>query len=178
MALGGGNALAIGAADSADSSRRPGTAGRAGRVDRERYHGNHTSIVRPSERHRIAAYIIIFARARQTSATSHSQMTVETFMSYNCPMPRTASISLAVGLALLGAGANPAVAQIRVERDIKYIANAMYADNKDKLDIFIPAGAKSAPVIISLYGGALTAGDNPSSPTWASDSPKRGTWQC
>jgi len=91
-------------------------------------------------------------------------MTVETFMAYNCTMPRTATISFAVALALLGAGANPAAAQIRVEKDIKYVANATYADNKDKLDLFIPPGVKSAPVIISLYGGALTAGDKSEQP--------------
>jgi acetyl esterase/lipase len=79
-------------------------------------------------------------------------------------MSRNAKISFTVGLALLGAAGNTAAAQIRVEHDIKYIANADYADNKDKLDVYIPPNAKSAPVIVSLYGGALTAGDKSEQP--------------
>ncbi len=57
-------------------------------------------------------------------------------------------------------------AQIRVEHDITYTPPnvAPYADNKDKLDIFIPPNAKGAPVIISLYGGALEAGDKSEQP--------------
>jgi acetyl esterase/lipase len=64
---------------------------------------------------------------------------------------------------MLGA-AGTAGAQIRIEHDIKYTTGPAYADNKDKLDIYIPPGAKSAPVIISLYGGALTAGDKSEQP--------------
>ncbi len=78
-------------------------------------------------------------------------------------MSRLATISLILGLAHLAAPV-AADAQIRVEHDIKYTSGAAYADNKDKLDVFIPQGAKNAPVIISLYGGALTAGDKSEQP--------------
>jgi acetyl esterase/lipase len=77
-------------------------------------------------------------------------------------MPQFFKTALAIALATVAARA--ASAQIRVERDIKYTTGASYADNKDKLDIFIPPGAKSLPVIVSLYGGALTAGDKSEQP--------------
>lgn len=77
-------------------------------------------------------------------------------------MPRLARTALALAIAIVAV--RTASAQIRVEHDIKYTTGPAYADNKDKLDIFIPRGAKSAPVIVSLYGGALTAGDKSEQP--------------
>jgi acetyl esterase/lipase len=67
-------------------------------------------------------------------------------------------------VAALAFYASAAAAQIRVEHDIRYTTGPAYADNKDKLDIYVPPGAKSAPVIVSLYGGALTAGDKSEQP--------------
>lgn len=66
----------------------------------------------------------------------------------------------------LAVHASAAAAQIRVEHDIRYTSAATpaYADTKDKLDIYVPPGAKSAPVIISLYGGALQEGDKSEQP--------------
>lgn len=43
-------------------------------------------------------------------------------------------------------------------RDINYIESANYADDKDKLDIFMPEGQKDIPVILFFHGGALKAG--------------------
>jgi len=43
-------------------------------------------------------------------------------------------------------------------RDINYIESAIYADDKDKLDIFMPEGQKDIPVILFFHGGALKAG--------------------
>lgn len=48
---------------------------------------------------------------------------------------------------------------VRVVRDVDFIAGADYADNKDKLDLYLPAGRQRFPVVISIHGGALTAGD-------------------
>ena len=55
---------------------------------------------------------------------------------------------------------------MRVVKDVAYLQNANYADNKDKLDLYLPDGesertrpATGLPVIVSFYGGALTAGD-------------------
>jgi acetyl esterase/lipase len=50
-------------------------------------------------------------------------------------------------------------APVRVVKDIPYLTSAHYADNKDTLDIYSPAGAAGAPVIVWYYGGALTQGD-------------------
>lgn len=62
---------------------------------------------------------------------------------------------------VLAAALAPAVAtaQVRVVSDIDYVAGAEYANKKDRLDIYVPPGAKSAPVIISVHGGLLRQGD-------------------
>ena len=52
-----------------------------------------------------------------------------------------------------------AVAQIRIVSDVDYIAAAEYSDKKDRLDIYTPANAAKAPVIISIHGGGLRQGD-------------------
>src|SRR4029450_12470569 len=68
-------------------------------------------------------------------------------------------------LVLVGAlvlAALPAAAQshtVAVVRDVDYVPNAEYSDGKDRLDIYIPDGARNAPVIFSIHGGALEAGD-------------------
>jgi acetyl esterase/lipase len=64
-------------------------------------------------------------------------------------------IVLTVGLLLPGAAA----AQVRVVADVDYVPAVEYADKKDRLDIYIPAQASKAPVIVSIHGGALRAGD-------------------
>ena len=56
----------------------------------------------------------------------------------------------------LGAADNPPV---RVVRDIPYLANAGYAANKDKLDLYLPVGKTGVPVVVYYYGGALQQGD-------------------
>lgn len=43
-------------------------------------------------------------------------------------------------------------------RNVDYIPNQDYADNKDKLDIFMPEGAANAPVVVYFHGGALQNG--------------------
>lgn len=56
----------------------------------------------------------------------------------------------------------PAAAQSQmftIVRDIDYVPHADYPGGKDRLDLYIPQGAKNAPVIVSLHGGLLMAGD-------------------
>ena len=56
----------------------------------------------------------------------------------------------------------PATAQshrVTVVKDLDYMASVEYPDGKDRLDLYIPAGVTNAPVIFSLHGGALSAGD-------------------
>lgn len=48
---------------------------------------------------------------------------------------------------------------VRVVRDVVYLQGGGYADNKDRLDLYLPEGRTNVPVIVSYYGGALTAGD-------------------
>jgi acetyl esterase/lipase len=63
---------------------------------------------------------------------------------------------------VLVVAALPAAAQshaVTVVRDVDYVTNADHPDGKDRLDIYVPTGARSAPVIFSIHGGALEAGD-------------------
>jgi acetyl esterase/lipase len=48
---------------------------------------------------------------------------------------------------------------VKVIPDIDYIAKEDYANNKDKLDLYLPEGRNRVPVIISIHGGALIEGD-------------------
>jgi len=48
---------------------------------------------------------------------------------------------------------------VRVVRDVPYLQAARYADNKDKLDIYLPEGRRNPPVIVSFYGNQLMGGD-------------------
>lgn len=50
-------------------------------------------------------------------------------------------------------------AQVRVVADVDFVASSEYTDKKDRLDIYVPDGARSAPVIVSIHGGGLRAGD-------------------
>ncbi len=52
-----------------------------------------------------------------------------------------------------------AAAQVRVVRDVDYVPSAEYADRKDRLDLYVPSGAKGAPVVVSIHGGLLRQGD-------------------
>jgi acetyl esterase/lipase len=70
-----------------------------------------------------------------------------------------------IAIALLGLLAIPATARaadkaaVKVVKDIPYLAGANYTANKDKLDLYLPEGRTNVPVMVSYYGGALTAGD-------------------
>jgi len=70
-----------------------------------------------------------------------------------------------IALAFLGLLAIPATAgaadktSVKIVKDIPYLAGVNYAANKDKLDLYLPEGRTNVPVIVSYYGGALTAGD-------------------
>ena len=48
---------------------------------------------------------------------------------------------------------------VRVVRDVRYLQAANYADDKDKLDLYLPEGRNNAPVIVSYYGNQLMGGD-------------------
>ena len=49
--------------------------------------------------------------------------------------------------------------QVTVVRDLDYVPGVDYPGSKDRLDLYIPQGARNAPVIFSLHGGALSIGD-------------------
>jgi acetyl esterase/lipase len=48
---------------------------------------------------------------------------------------------------------------VRVVRDVSYVQGMRYADDKDKLDLYLPEGRTNAPVIVSYYGNQLMGGD-------------------
>ena len=73
-------------------------------------------------------------------------------------MRNIAALLLFISTVLSGAVlAQPA--SVRVVRDLDFVANTDYAENRDKLDLYLPEGRRQFPVIVSIYGGALTAGE-------------------
>lgn len=56
-------------------------------------------------------------------------------------------------------------AQVIVSADIDYLADSVYNDNKDFLDIYMPEGKKDAPVLVYFHGGALLMGNK----SWGQD---------
>jgi acetyl esterase/lipase len=48
---------------------------------------------------------------------------------------------------------------VRELRDVPYLQGTNYADDKDKLDLYLPEGRSNAPVIVSYYGNQLMGGD-------------------
>jgi acetyl esterase/lipase len=47
---------------------------------------------------------------------------------------------------------------IAVYRNLDYVDSEEYADDKDKLDIFMPQDARNVPVVVFFHGGALKGG--------------------
>jgi len=72
---------------------------------------------------------------------------------------RLASIALVLWCTANGAIANAQTYAVRVVRDVPYLQGANYADDKDKLDLYLPEGRANAPVIVSYYGNQLMGGD-------------------
>lgn len=64
-----------------------------------------------------------------------------------------------IGLWLCAVSATAQSPGVAVLADIDYVAGADYPDGKDRLDVYVPQGARNAPVIFSLHGGALSMGD-------------------
>lgn len=65
---------------------------------------------------------------------------------------------LVIALLVL-ASARAGAAQVNVTPDLDYVPRVDYAHGKDRLDIYAPAGAANAPVVLMLHGGGLTGGD-------------------
>ena len=64
-------------------------------------------------------------------------------------------VALAMAAESLGQSSG---ANMTVHRDLDYIEGAEYADNRDRLDVYMPEGASSVPVIVFFHGGALRNG--------------------
>lgn len=47
----------------------------------------------------------------------------------------------------------------QVTRDLDYLPDQNYADDRDKLDVHMPDGAENVPVIVYFHGGGLLFGD-------------------
>jgi acetyl esterase/lipase len=65
----------------------------------------------------------------------------------------------ALGIFLCATAVEAQSHKVTVVRDVDYVAHVEYPDGKDRLDLYIPQGVANAPVIFSLHGGALSAGD-------------------
>ena len=71
-----------------------------------------------------------------------------------------ASLVLAApALAQLAASSLEGLERVVATRDVDYLAGTDYAEGKDKLDLFMPAGVVDAPVIVFFHGGGLMNGN-------------------
>jgi len=61
-----------------------------------------------------------------------------------------------ISLALL-LGCAPAIAEVKVLKDVKYVESS--SDPMHQLDIYIPDGKPSSPVLFWVHGGGLTGDD-------------------
>src|SRR3954470_22512032 len=74
----------------------------------------------------------------------------------------SAGLGMALWLVVPGrahAQAPAAPVSVSVTTDVDYVPTAEYAAKKDRLDVYAPTGAKGAPVVVSIHGGALREGD-------------------
>lgn len=65
----------------------------------------------------------------------------------------------ALGVFLCATAAAAQSHEVTIVRDLDYMANVEYPEGKDRLDLYIPEGVTNAPVVFSIHGGALSAGD-------------------
>jgi len=72
---------------------------------------------------------------------------------------RTIFVVVALAISVSAPAAAAQTQKYTVVRDIDYVPQADYAGGKDRLDVYVPDGAKNAPVIFSIHGGLLMAGD-------------------
>jgi acetyl esterase/lipase len=70
-------------------------------------------------------------------------------------LPRPgAALALAVGLAVPDGRALAGAPAVRIVRDVAY-----GADPKQRFDVYVPRGARNAPVILMVHGGGWRIGD-------------------
>jgi acetyl esterase/lipase len=69
------------------------------------------------------------------------------------------SALLGVGMAALALAGEKAY-EVEVVRDLPYVASD--ADERHKLDLYVPKGKKDAPVLLFFHGGGFTKGDRKS----------------
>jgi acetyl esterase/lipase len=74
-------------------------------------------------------------------------------------MIRRLAAALACWWVLTGVALAGPKYEVRVLTGIDYLPSAVYAEDKDKLDLYLPVGQRGFPVIVSLYGGGLRQGD-------------------
>lgn len=62
-------------------------------------------------------------------------------------------------IAILAAAVGAADLPVRVVNNIPYLTGVSYANDWDKLDLYLPEGKRDVPVIVWIHGGALTQDD-------------------
>lgn len=72
-----------------------------------------------------------------------------------------ADLARAIAQKTLTRAAAPAAGRtgMTAYRNIDYVDGVDYANDKDRLDVLMPAGATNAPVIVFFHGGALQSGN-------------------
>ena len=63
------------------------------------------------------------------------------------------------GLLIGALTADTALADTNLTRNLDYLPEQHYANDRDRLDVHMPAGAEAAPVVVYFHGGALMYGE-------------------
>ncbi len=63
-----------------------------------------------------------------------------------------------IGLMILLSGV-AAPDAVRVVKDVDYVDGQEYQNGKDRLDLYLPEGARDVPVVVFFHGGGLRQGD-------------------
>ena len=71
----------------------------------------------------------------------------------------TIGLALAIAAQMHPFGEQSGLHEINAYRDIDYIAGSEYSGGRDRLDVYMPAGASDPPVIVFFHGGGLLIGD-------------------
>ena len=68
------------------------------------------------------------------------------------------TLAFVFAFSCLVVASDGAIFTVAEHRNIDYIPDTNFADEKDKLDIFMPDGIENAPVVVYFHGGALQNG--------------------
>jgi acetyl esterase/lipase len=77
-------------------------------------------------------------------------------------MTKNRRVAIFAGLTICVLSGQSTAVEVREYLNIPYLENANYAEQKDKLDMYVPSGEGPFPVLYFIHGGGLLRGDKSS----------------